>query len=103
MCIRVQVEKQDNPLTLPLSLAPRQFEDCKDFALGTVLPALAQAGTYRGLHSNAFVGLSNVLNTGVQPHPPQNEIVTGLPQSLTDGTAYIEASGEINYYDLKSF
>lgn len=41
--------------------------------------------------------------TGVIPNTPKNEILTGLPQSLTDGTAFIGATGSITYFDFESF
>jgi hypothetical protein len=80
-----------------------QFDD-QNYLLGTVLPALQPVGEYQGLSYNGFVGLqAALLGTGVAPHSPNNEIVTGLPQSLLDGTAYIEATGDTTYFDLKSF
>lgn len=79
-----------------------QFED-ENFALGGVLPAASTVGIYKGLQYNAFVGVDNTLNDGVQPHSPPNEVVTGLPQSLTNGTAFIAAAGSTTYFDFKSF
>lgn len=56
-----------------------------------------------GLEYNAFVGYMTTGLTGVIPNTPNNEILTGLPQSLTDGTAFIGATGSITYFDFESF
>lgn len=89
-------------IIIPFFFLLNQFDD-ENYLVGGVLPAASAVGTYKGLEYNAFVGIDNVLNDGVQPHSPTNEIVTGLPQSLTDGTAYIAATGATTYFDLKSF
>ncbi|UZJ57618.1 hypothetical protein CBS101457_006938 [Exobasidium rhododendri] len=78
------------------------FDD-QSYALGTVLPAASPVGTYKGLEYNAFVGYMSTELSGVLPHSPSNEILTGLPQTTTDGTAYIGATGSTTYFDFKSF
>jgi hypothetical protein len=69
------------------------------------LPLINGIDTYKGLKYNAFAGVQElaIAQTGVLPHSGENQIVTGLPQTLTQGTAYIEATGNTKYFDFKSF
>ena len=74
-----------------------------------MLPELSPVGVYNKLFYNAFsvVPRSNTgIDEGVVAHSPPNLIASGIPERLTNGTAFITSlySGTpVESFDLSGF